>query len=600
MKIQELAIVFILIIFPISLLLSEYTQFQIKTLNMQTEYDSKLTAATYDAIKAFQINAKNETYSAMINPKMENIEASVNAFRNSIKSTFELNGYSEEDINSYIPALVFTLYDGFYIYSPYQNINYRYEIRKVKDASGNYVYDASGNPIYEYDADGNPVYELDASGNKIMADGNGENAYGLKSFITYSCRYLKGSTDVVITYALDNYITVEGMVNGEYVSKGGYLIDNINVSGENVTYNGVTIEAEKLMEYVPRNNQVYPYAKINGTKYYFMENYFPIKDANGIIVDYKDSIVYISNGIPYVQAKEDDFSFESYMEKIMNNENAKEYYKQAYEFTDWFYNETNLGSLTYGDAYDQMVNEDGETVITYIWPGDTTKIFEDDDGRNVENELSNFNQHRLKVIRRKIEVNLAIAIANYNSYSNVENVFQMPLIKEDEWDQIINNISLISFLQGLPIGGKIYNGYTLVTNSESEEVVNEEYIYILGDDGSYHKVGDKGFSDGTVKVNAGYYQGNTDAGGEKYRSAGRVNLDFESVMLLNDDKAFYYYPLKNYNASYNSVVMQNKINTYDDIYEYVNSCNANLKKAFYTALGRERASKYNTNISIEM
>lgn len=575
MKIQELAIVFILIIFPISLLLSEYTQFQIKTLKLQTEYDSKLTAATYDAIKAFQINAKNETYSAMVNPKMENIEASVNAFRNSIKSAFELNGYSEENINNYIPALVFTLYDGFYIYSPFRNINYRYDSE-------------TGDPI----------------------DGNGENAYGLKSFITYSCRYRKGSDiDVVITYALDNYITVEGMIDGEYVSKGGYLIELASYDGDTngvfynegtdeVRYNGVTIETEQLREYLPKKEggstpESYPYFKKNGIKYYLIEN--------------EQRIIYISNGTigtQYSSAQNVD-KYNEWASEILNNNFAKEYYKQAYEFTDWFYNEANLGDLEYQHAYDQMVIEDvdgkGKTVITQIWPGDNTKIFVDDDGRNVENELSNFNQHRLKVIRRKIEVNLSIAIANYNSYSDAENVFQIPLIKEDEWEQITHNISLISFLQGLPIGGKIYNGYTLVTNSESEEVVMEEYIYILGNDESYHRVADQGFADGSIEVDAGDYQKEPDSGGGKYSSAGRVNLDFESVMLLNEDKAFYYYPLKNYNASYNSVIMQNKVNTYDDIYEYVNnSGNDKLKKAFYTALGRERASKYNTNISIEM
>ena len=69
MKIQELAIIFVIIILPISLLLSAYTQFQIQTISMQTEYDNKLTVATYDAIKAFQLNTKNETYSDLAETK---------------------------------------------------------------------------------------------------------------------------------------------------------------------------------------------------------------------------------------------------------------------------------------------------------------------------------------------------------------------------------------------------------------------------------------------------------------------------------------------------------------------------------------------------
>ncbi len=53
MKIQYLAVVFIIIILPISLVVSVYTQNQITTLNLQETYDSKLDTATYDAVKAY-------------------------------------------------------------------------------------------------------------------------------------------------------------------------------------------------------------------------------------------------------------------------------------------------------------------------------------------------------------------------------------------------------------------------------------------------------------------------------------------------------------------------------------------------------------------
>ncbi len=196
-------------------------------------------------------------------------------------------------------------------------------------------------------------------------------------------------------------------------------------------------------------------------------------------------------------------------------------------------------------------------------------------------------------------MNLAIAIANYNTYSGAsDNVFQMPKLSEEEWDSIIHNISLISFLQGLPIGGKIYNGYSIVTNSESKEVVLENNIYILGkntdnNQRQYFKIGDYGLSNegnGKIEIDAGDYA----SGESKVKSAGRINVEFERGTLISSDgtKRFYYYPLTNNNASYNSVVMQNNVNTYDDIYEYVNGQSNELKQAFYTALGRERASTY--------
>ena len=550
MKIENLAMIFVIIIIPIALVLSVLTQYQIQTLNTQTLYDNKLTSATYDAMRAYQINANNSTTSELSNSKTRDIEASVSTFKNSIVSSFGLNGYTSDELDSYIPALVYTMYDGLYIYSPYQNI--------------------------------------------ANADGtirtNGPNEYGLKPYISYSCRYKSGNIDVVITYSLDNHIAVQGTINGTYVNKDGYLIDGITCSSTtsaaeaNITYNGITIGTEKLKEYLPfDSNTTYPYAKINGTKYYEVNN----------------EIVYISNGTVVSQTKDSDndkIAYNAYKNIIENNYMAKQYYFDAYNFTKWF-KESGLSALEYADAWDEVLVKNGdkaETEYEQVWEGNHTKIFQFNSSSssniegNIENETSQFNQHRLEIIKRKIETNLAIAISNYNSYSNVSNVFQMPELKDDEWDQIINNISLISFLQGMPIGGKVYNGYTLITNSESEEVVLEENIYMLGADMNYHRIGDKDLekdTNDTVELVSGNY-------GSDYSSAGRLNLSFTRKYIMNSNATYYYYPLKEFNASYNSIVMQSKVTTYDDIYQYIGEQSDEYKKAFYTALGRERQGKF--------
>lgn len=307
--------------------------------------------------------------------------------------------------------------------------------------------------------------------------------------------------------------------------------------------------------------------------------------------------MYILNGTVASQAKEsdtDETAYRAYKGIIDNNYMAKQYYFDAYNFTNWF-KTSGLSDLTYADARDEVLIKDGDTARTdygQIWEGNTTKIFQfnnssSDIKGNIENETSQFNQHRLEIIKRKIETNLAIAISNYNAYSNVSNVFQMPELKDDEWDQIINNISLISFLQGMSIGGKVYNGYTLITNSESEEVVLEENIYMLGDDRNYHRIGDKDLEEGIVGLD------NTKIYGADSSSAGRLNLSFTRKYIMNSNATYYYYPLKEFNASYNSIVMQNKVTTYDDIYQYIGEQKSeDYKRAFYTALGREREGKF--------
>ena len=77
MKIQNLAVIFIVIILPISMVLTSYTHSQMKTLDLQISYDTKLDNATYDALKAFQLNTINNTASDLANSKLQDIEASV-------------------------------------------------------------------------------------------------------------------------------------------------------------------------------------------------------------------------------------------------------------------------------------------------------------------------------------------------------------------------------------------------------------------------------------------------------------------------------------------------------------------------------------------
>lgn len=59
MKIQQLAVVFIIIILPIVLVLSEYTDNNIKVLQKQAEYSDILLSSTNDAVRAFQMNTLN-------------------------------------------------------------------------------------------------------------------------------------------------------------------------------------------------------------------------------------------------------------------------------------------------------------------------------------------------------------------------------------------------------------------------------------------------------------------------------------------------------------------------------------------------------------
>ena len=534
MKIQSLAIIFIIIILPISLILSTYTQSRVKTLSLQTQYDSRLKSATYDALKAYQLNSFNSDSGSLVNSKIRDIKASTNSFFTSLATHFSTVGYTKETLQNYVPALVYTMYDGYYIYSPYQN--------------------TIDSDTIELEKDGNPSIESD----------NGTDLYGLKPYVFYSCRYVSNDYDVIITYSLDNYISIQGTIrnittgHNDPVSKYGYLLSNVqqDLSG-NVKYNDIEIKPEEsLKEFICVDGNVnqYSYIKLNGTKYY-------IDDS---------SVFSVINGN---KIEKTDLGFPS------KDRNAVRYYRNSIELENFIENSP-LKNIKTSDAVDENGNKFTDDNIPFT---KFNKIFDFDNANGgIETNNSNFNIHRQDVIKYAITKNLSVAISNYNRYSGNTNVnFQMPMLKETDWEKIMDNISIISFLQGMNIGGKIYNGYSIITNTKNEDVVTEDSIYIR-----------TGTSEGNFQFHR-VNEENLEKENNLINPIGIFNVDTERRTTENSQGlSIYYYP-KYGIFSYDSVVTQNKVKDKSLISKEV-------LKVYYTALGRERHSMYREKLKSDL
>ena len=268
MKIQTLAVIFVIIMLPISLVLSVYTQNQMTTLNLQSKYDSRLIDSTYEAIKTFQINTLANSSSDVASSKIRDIEASVNSFFSSVANNFGLSEYNADTIKEYMPAIVYTLYDGYYIYSPYtNNIN---NINVKEDSS----------------------YQ------------NKQTLQGLKPYVYYSCRYKVGSnSDFVITYSLDSYITIQGTINGVGVNKSGYLLDNIIINGNTITISEGTMEnTDEAMSLFTSSNGKYSDEKYIYKQKIDLEKMTHINNIDEDYLNYLDSIdKNLIDGISYTR-----------------------------------------------------------------------------------------------------------------------------------------------------------------------------------------------------------------------------------------------------------------------------------------------------------
>ena len=266
MKLQGFTIIFALIAIPLILVLAYYIQLQVDTIKLQNEYDSKLLDATYDAMSSFEINTANEDLSSVSDSLRTIIEASNNVFFNTLATNLGMSNASKSNIEPYIPAMLYTLYDGYYISTPTQVPNVLTDSKGkavcVGDAgvsvSGNsYIYEeppedsTNTNNILSYkqllnstdwgqllyykkDTDkNNPEFTTDINDAEKKTDNV------LKTYMPYSARYKNKDNedkkfDLTVIYTLDNYVTIEGYIEDVYYTKSGYLIpkDSVKIEPE--------------------------------------------------------------------------------------------------------------------------------------------------------------------------------------------------------------------------------------------------------------------------------------------------------------------------------------------------------------------------------
>ena len=389
MKLQHLAIIFVIIILPISMVISSYIETQIDTITLQTAYSSKLQTATYDAIKAFQLNTINNKYSSVSDSKIRDIEASISAFYDYLGTAMGASGYDQEALRQFIPAIVYTMYDGYYIYGKYYNYN------------------------------------------------TNEYQYGLKPYIYYSCRYKRQDDDFIVNYTLDNAITVYGKIGGNYETRAGYLIDPnlvtyIAPDKSSLVYDGETIEREVLSEQLVILNsdgqpatsgpQTFEYVTYQNRKIYYDstasagEQYFWYSGN-------KKQLIYDETTNNYVRSMT--------INGHLYSESAIQYYYEAYEFSTWV--KEHLSDITQKHA----VDADGNQITDFAIDTSNEKIFQVGSSNNPLLEGSTFQENRISVIRKSIQTNLASAIANYNEGTANTYEFVLPKFSEEDWEKLI-------------------------------------------------------------------------------------------------------------------------------------------------------------------
>ena len=513
MKLQNLSVIFIIIIVPIILVVSYYINLQIDTINLQTSYDTKLQESAREAMSAFEINTVewNSSYSMLADSKRRDIRASANTFLNSLANKMGIGGTSKEYMLNYVPALAYTLYDGYYIYAN----------TKTSD-----VETANGTGTVVLGADGQPSKDLDHSGTIESSELNNETYdHMLQSFTPYSETLINDSEDVVtINYTLDNYVRVyykPSSVNEPYEVKEGYLTDpnaidiiapatvkfsNNNILGETLSeqiyYLDETSYKNGTFTYVYDSNNVKTYYDTSKSEFFqlgsdkkrnYLKDMSTAKYKKIVEVDtcYQalcdNAAAGVTKGNVYTyNVTSNEYSLDiskttAYLGNLDKDYSAKNYFIESYVFTNWFNDIMKDKSWT--------SNMDGTTITSNTTFEISNTNNPDPESSDYQNSL--FTQHKREVMKNSIEKNLERVVSDASKeLANATYEFRLPVLSETDWDQLLSNVSLIAFLQGVPTGLKTYNNYVISTSNNNKEYVAYDRIFLSVDrDEYYHKKG---------------------------------------------------------------------------------------------------------------
>jgi len=114
-------------------------------------------------------------------------------------------------------------------------------------------------------------------------------------------------------------------------------------------------------------------------------------------------------------------------------------------------------------------------------PGD--KIF-DVESKDPESEDSVIVRHKREIIKQTLISNLSQSITSYSR--NSEGEYKLPVLTETDWDNVLRNVSIITFVQNIPIGMKYYNNYAIATSTGNKEYTNPDEIYLTSSSDTYY------------------------------------------------------------------------------------------------------------------
>lgn len=326
-----------------------------------------------------------------------------------------------------------------------------------------------------------------------------------------------------------------------------------------------------------------------------------------------DVVEGLKNIILAVEAEMRDTKYE------LDTMSSVVYYAKAYTFSKWVNDYLCTNDISNGKVQikeDNLIEVAGQKYSTI--KGIETLEFDFATGINVfdftgtepvsATEIPNdcpFYQHKLSVIRMSIQYNLNLAMSTYNNNESYLFEYEMPVIQASEWEQILSHISITSFMQGWKCGLKTYNNYKIVSSTNNDILTLPEEVYYVkkedfnNESSEYHRIN----CDEII---------NNDTTGQEYIAFSSKEVKYDKIADKTRDFMFYEYDHKNY-ACYDCINdgnyfnydsngngrMDAQVNIFKKDSGSYEGTYANLRRAYYIGVAKERNDTYKMNAILE-
>jgi uncharacterized repeat protein (TIGR02543 family) len=368
----------------------------------------------------------------------------------------------------------------------------------------------------------------------------------LKPYVYYTKTYTEGKANITISYSLDNYVSIYGTDRdgNAIASDAGYLIIPSDV------------EVSNDFAYIRRNDSG----------------------------DIKNLYKVVRGSIKY---KEQEITVENLYE---NKDDGSGVIQSNVEETTWDAMMYYYDALNFTQRYNEIIENAFRTS-----PDILEKLLIDENN-DPESNSSNFRDEKVDVIKESLMSNINVGIYNYEvSGGGSKDDIETPEIKEDDWEKILNNVSVITFMKDIPLNNlTTYNNYVVVNSTLTNQYVSPDSLSFLtytDDDSSnpskttgyYHNI--------TCTELINLLNSNTD-----YQITGYASRDFQKFKYAtNNNTSYDYYFKHNEYAAYECEVESMAKIDVSNIQQYLNkvssikdSVKTKITKSYYTAIARIR------------